>query len=73
MDVTIPLDEETERWVREEAARGGVSVSAFVARIVREALTDVQDYEAAFQRYRARSARSLSSGPHPTRDELYDR
>jgi hypothetical protein len=73
VDVTISLDDETERWVRGEAARRGESVSAFVDRIVRDALGEGRDYASAMRRYRSRPAQTLSTGRYPNRDELYNR
>jgi hypothetical protein len=74
MDITVALDDETERWVRREAERRGESLSTFVGGIVREALSEGHDYVAAMHRYRSRPTMDLSSGaPYPSRDELHDR
>jgi len=67
------MDEEAARWVRVEAAKRDMSVSRFVAKILRESMQDSLAYQRAMRKNLARKPQPISSGPYPTRDELHDR
>lgn len=73
--VTISLDEDLARKARMAAAERDMSLSRFVAELLRTAMDSDSDYEAARKAFFARPLRPLR-GPGerlPTRDELYDR
>jgi hypothetical protein len=74
-NVTITLDEETARWARVEAARKDLSLSKFVASLLRERMNKEDAYDAAMRDYLSRDAFPLGrpGQPYPKRDELYDR
>jgi hypothetical protein len=77
-NVTISMDEATLAWVRIEAAKAGMSVSRWIARI----LSGRQDLDIEKAAASARIEAFLDSGPHFAlsengkitidRDELYD-
>jgi len=74
-DVTITLDESTARWVRRAAAERGVSVSRYVADLLRDEMKHAAAYELAMKRFFALEPRPLKrKGTHYSRrEELYDR
>ena len=74
-NVTITLDEETARWARIQAADRDVSVSRFIAELLRDRMIGAGDYEEAARRYLAQEPR-VHRGPghrYPTRDEIHER
>ena len=74
-NVTITLDDETDRWARIEAARQDTSVSRFVAGLLREQMGRGDRYERARRSYLAQQPSDLSSGSagYPSREELHQR
>jgi plasmid stability protein len=68
----ISLDDEAAKAVRLRAAKQGVSVSLFLADLVREHVRSLRRYEAAYRAWRVEKPLKLR-GAHPKRDELYDR
>jgi plasmid stability protein len=72
--ITISLDDQTAAGVRVEAARDGKSLSRGIRDVLRQRLSESQEYDAAMQAYLARPPFELQPGTClPTRDELYDR
>lgn len=74
-NVTITLDEEVARWARVAAAQRDISLSRFLAGLLREAMEGEGAYEAARQRFLAFPAAPLREPgqPLPTRESLHDR
>lgn len=72
-NVTISLQEEVARWVRVEAAEHEMSVSRFIAELLRERMTADESYRRAMRRYLSRAPVELSNGPYPSREELHER
>jgi hypothetical protein len=73
--VTLVLDEETARWARIEAARRDISLSKFLAELLRERMRRAFGYEEAMRRSLSRRPRRLRRPGQrlPTRDEVHDR
>jgi hypothetical protein len=74
-NVTVVMDEETARWVRIEAARRDLSVSAFLGQILRRERDREEGYKEAMDRFMKREPRPLAAEgePFPTRDQLHAR
>ena len=74
-NVTITLDDETAHWARIEAARQDISVSRFVAGLLRERMDHDDRYEQARLSHLAQQPGDLSSGSggYPSRDDLHQR
>ena len=74
-NVTISLDEDLARKARVAAAERDMSLSKFVAELLRTAMDSDSEYEAARKAFFARPLRPLR-GPGerlPLREEHYDR
>jgi len=73
-NVTITLDEATARWARVEAAKQDTSLSDFLASLLRERMTQEQEYARAMQAYLAVTPKKLKrSGSYPKRGSVHDR
>jgi hypothetical protein len=74
-NVTLALDEEVARWVRVEAARRDMSVSAFLADLLDRHMGQVGSYERSMKEYLSRRAVPLkeSGTAYPVREDLHDR
>jgi uncharacterized protein YqeY len=72
-NITITLEETVARWARIEAARQDTSVSRFLAEILKQRMTELDDYEAAKRRALARSPFLKSDGRYLSREEVHDR
>jgi hypothetical protein len=74
-NVTIVMDEDTARWVRVEAARRDLSVSAYLGQVVKEERERAEGYSLAMESFLSREPRPLgpAGAPLPTRDELHER
>ncbi len=76
-NVTITLDEDVAKWARVRAAELDTSVSRMLGGVLRQMMTEDLGYDAARERYRARSPQVLSEpgagAAYPSRDELHDR
>ena len=74
-NVTIVMDEDTARWVRVEAARRDLSVSAYLGRVVKMEREKAEGYAQAMERFLSREPRPLAppGAPLPSRNELYER
>ncbi|MGD8360591.1 MAG: hypothetical protein PVJ04_04115 [Gemmatimonadota bacterium] len=74
-NVTIVMDEDTARWVRVEAARRDLSVSAYLGQVVEREREEAEGYALAMERFLSREPRPLSppDTPLPSRNELHER
>ena len=74
-NVTVVMDEETARWVRVEAARRDLSVSAYLGQILRRERDREEGYREAMDRFMNREPRPLAAEgvPLPARDQLHAR
>ena len=73
-NVTVTLDPVLLRRVRVKAAEADLSVSQFIAGVLRKDLTRDERYQRAMHSYFNRQRDVISSGePYPKREELYDR
>ncbi len=74
-NVTIVLDEETARWVRVEAARKDVSVSAYLGDLLRRERKQDESYAREMDRFLSRPPRLfIPEGKSlPSREEFHDR
>ena len=74
-NVTVVMDEDTARWVRVEAARRDVSVSAYLGEVLRREREKDEGYVQAMNRFLGREPRPLASKgtPLPSRDQLHGR
>ena len=71
--MTITLEPELARWARIEAARQEMSVSRFLAAILKERMTAQHGYATAMRRALARKPFLKSDGRYPSREEIHDR
>ncbi len=72
-NVTLTLEESVARWARIEAARNDISVSRFLADILKERMNENDEYEAAKRRALARKPFLKSDGRYLSREEVHDR
>lgn len=74
-NVTVVMDEETARWVRVEAARSDLSVSAFLGNVLKREREKGEGYRGAMEMFLRREPRPLAPArtPLPPRDELHAR
>jgi len=73
-NVTISMDEDTLAWVRAQAARKGLSVSAYLGQsAVKDRAAD-SDFETDMEAFLATPRAPMSDGGRTfNREELYDR
>ena len=73
-NLTISVDEELARWARVAAAENDMSVSRFIAELLRAKMEDDESYERAMARSTARQAVALkpTGGSYPAREELHE-
>ena len=73
-NVTVSMDEQMARWIRIRAAEEQMSVSRFLAHLLRQRMAHDRVYEAAKRHNLAlRPVPLKQDGPYPTREELHDR
>jgi hypothetical protein len=74
-NITITLDEAMAIWLREHAAKNGVSVSRFVGDLVHERMRERREYDEAMRRFLAQKPFHFewADGHRPTREEIHDR
>ena len=73
-NVTVSMDEELARWIRVRAAEEQISVSRFLALLVRERMEHGRAYEAAKRHSLSLRPVALKhDGAYPTREEIHDR
>jgi hypothetical protein len=72
-NITITLEEDLARWARVEAARSDTSVSRFLADILKERMTQKDNYKAAKRRALARKPFLKTDGRYLSREQAHDR
>jgi hypothetical protein len=72
-NITITLEEAVARWARIEAAKEDVSVSRFLAGILRQRMAAQDDYAKAMRRALARKPFLKTDGRYLSREEAHDR
>jgi len=72
-NITITLEEDVARWARIQAATNEVSVSRFLANLLKERMKEVDEYGTAKRRALARKPFLKSDGIYLSREELHDR
>jgi hypothetical protein len=74
-NVTVVMDEETARWVRVQAARRDLSVSAFLGRVLKKEREREEGYGEAMESFLNRKPRSLAPAGTalPSRESLHER
>ena len=72
-NITITLEEHVARWARIQAATNEISVSRFLANLLKERMKETDEYEAAKRRALARKPFLKSDGRYLSREEVHDR
>ena len=74
-NITITLPEDVARWLRIRAAQDGLSVSRWLASMLRRMQREEAQYEVAMSQYLAMKPHKLDwpDDRRPRREELYDR
>lgn len=72
-NITVTLEEEVARWARIEAAKAEVSVSRFLAAILKQRMAAQDGYDHALKRALARKPFLKTNGRYLSRDEAHDR
>lgn len=72
-NVTVTLEENIARWARLEAARQDVSVSRFLAGLLRERMVEQDAYQQSMRRALSRKPFLKSDGRYLSREEVHDR
>ena len=72
-NITLTLEEEVARWARIEAAKEDVSVSRFLAGILKQRMAAQDDYAKAMRRALARKPFLKTGGRYLSREEVHDR
>ena len=72
-NITLTLEEEVARWARIEAAKEDVSVSRFLAGILKQRMAAQDDYAKAMRRALARKPFLKTDGRYVSREEAHDR
>ena len=72
-NVTVTLEEHVARWARIEAAKSETSVSRLLGTILKERMTEMDNYESAMRRALARKVFPKANGRYLTREEAHDR
>lgn len=71
--ITVTLEVEVAHWARIEAAKRGISVSRFLAEVLRERMVEEEHYREAKARALARTPFPNTDGSYLTREEVHDR
>ena len=72
-NITLTLEEEVARWARIEAAKKDVSVSRFLADILKQRMVAQDGYAKAMRRALARKPFLKTDGRYLSREEAHDR
>ncbi len=72
-NITLTLEEEVARWARIEAAKEDVSVSRFLAEILKERMAAQDGYAKAMRRALARKPFLKTDGRYLSREASHDR
>ena len=67
------MEDKLARWVRVEAARRDLSVSRFLADLVRQQMLSERRYQQALRSALARKPILKSDGPYLRREDLHER
>jgi hypothetical protein len=72
-NITVTLEEEIARWARIEAAKEDVSVSRFLAGILKQRMAAQDDYSRAMRRALGRKPFLKTDGRYLSREQAHDR
>ena len=72
-NVTVSLEKEVARWARVEAARRDMSVSRLLGEILKQRMSEEEQYEAAMKRALDRKPFIKGKGPYLSREEVHER
>jgi hypothetical protein len=74
-NITVALDDDLARWTRVEAAKADLSVSRFIAELLRDRRVRSAEYQLAMTTYLSQPSTQLREPGErlPTRDELHIR
>lgn len=73
-NVTITVEENVLEWARIEAAKRNTSVSRMVGELLAEKMRHDDEYQRAYEEWKADRVRFDSGGqPYPRRGDLYER
>lgn len=72
-NITLSLEEEVARWARIEAAKEDLSVSRFLADILKQRMAAQDGYDKAMRRALARKPFLKTDGRYLSREEVHDR
>jgi hypothetical protein len=72
-NITLTLREDVADWLRVEAAKADLSMSAFVGRMLEDRMGRGQEQLATLERFLGGAGFAGISANLPKRDELYDR
>jgi hypothetical protein len=74
-NITVTLDDETASWVRQQAARDGVSVSRMLGSLLLARSRELAAYDIAMRKFLNRQPTALrrNNEPYPTRETLHER
>jgi len=72
-NITLTLEEEVARWARIEAAKQDMSVSRFLADILKQRMATQDGYAKAMRRALARKPFLKTDGRYLSREEAHDR
>lgn len=74
-NLTITLREDVELWLRDKAAKDGLSVSSWVGKLLEGMKNREDEYEIAMERFLSRKPRKLKwvDDRKPSREELHER
>lgn len=72
-NITITLEESVARWARIQAATHEISVSRFLANLLKERMTQNGEYDTAKRRSLGRKPFLKTDGRYLSREEVHDR
>jgi hypothetical protein len=72
-NVTVTLEEDVARWARLEAARHDTSVSRFLGGILRQRMTESDQYEKSMRRALSGKPLFRSGNGRMSREEMHER
>ena len=74
-NLTITLREDVELWLRDQAAKDGLSVSSWVGKLLEGMKNREDEYEVVMERFLSRKPRKLKrvDDRKPSREELHER
>ena len=72
-NLTLTLEPELAKWVRIEAAKEEMSISRWLAGLLRERMAARDSYAGAMRRALGRKPFLKTDGRYPSREEAHDR